>query len=162
MYHQLARAKSERKGRGRATHRLLSRNEKDIHLLAASACLSLSPSLPPSLPPSSLPPSSPRDFFESVNRFCLVKLPTANRARHTTNATGRLRQQEGRQGGRLGHRQEAGQSERGKAKEGGRHGLSLSHSLTVVHCTNFFRPDRTTDRRRIWMPRLGVLRSLPL
>ena len=43
-----------------------------------------------------------------------------------------------------------------RAKEGRRRregGMgSLSHSLTVVHCTNFFRPDRTTDRRRIWMP----------
>ena len=104
-------------------------------------------SFPPSLSPS-LPPSSPRDFFESVNRFCLVKLPTANRPRHTASERGRGRARAGGAEGTGGRRRAGWGTGKRPARAGDERekgllslSLSLTHSLTV-HCTNFFRPDR--------------------
>ena len=87
------------------------------------------PALPPSLSASpALPPPSPRDFFESVNRFCLVKLPTANRARHTTPPQPRPAAAGWMESGRLGHGQQAAAAEEGGME--GRGSLPLSLSLS--------------------------------
>ena len=113
-------------------------------------------SFPPSLSPS-LPPSSPRDFFESVNRFCLVKLPTANRPRHTASERGRGRARAGGAEGTGGRRRAGwGTGKRparaGDEREKGLLSLSLTHSLTHPPFTAPISFD-LTDRRRIWMPK---------